>query len=77
LNGGGFSNFILRFFYVYFISRSWFAVRCNFNCQSVKSTTTAIATAKMTKAQILQQAGITMVSQANSIPNGVLSLLQG
>jgi flagellin len=34
-------------------------------------------TANMTKAQILQQAGIAMVSQANSIPNGVLSLLQG
>ena len=34
-------------------------------------------TANMTKAQILQQAGIAMVSQANSIPNGVLSLLKG
>ena len=37
----------------------------------------ALETAKMTKAQILQQAGIAMVSQENSIPNGVLSLLQG
>jgi flagellin len=37
----------------------------------------ALETAKMTKAQILQQAGIAMVSQANSIPNGVLSLLKG
>ena len=34
-------------------------------------------TANMTKAQILREAGVAMVSQANSIPNGVLSLLQG
>ena len=33
-------------------------------------------TANMTKAQILQQAGVAMVSQANSLPNNVLKLLQ-
>jgi flagellin len=33
-------------------------------------------TANMTRAQILQQAGTAMVSQANSMPNNVLSLLQ-
>ncbi len=31
--------------------------------------------ASMTRAQILQQAGVAMVSQANSLPQGVLSLL--
>ena len=33
-------------------------------------------TANMTKAQILQQAGVAMISQANSLPQNVLSLLQ-
>lgn len=34
-------------------------------------------TAAMTRAQVLQQAGIAMVSQANQAPQQVLSLLQG
>lgn len=33
-------------------------------------------TANLTKAQILQQAGVAMVAQANSLPQNVLSLLQ-
>lgn len=36
----------------------------------------AAETAKMTKAQILQQAGISVLSQANQAPNNVLSLLR-
>jgi len=36
----------------------------------------AMETAEMTRSQILQQAGIAMVSQANSLPRSVLSLLQ-
>lgn len=36
----------------------------------------AAETAAMTRAQILQQAGIAMVSQANSVPQAALSLLQ-
>jgi flagellin len=36
----------------------------------------AAETANLTKAQILQQAGTAIVAQANSIPQGVLSLLQ-
>ena len=36
----------------------------------------AMETASLTRAQILQQAGISMVSQANSIPQAALSLLQ-
>lgn len=36
----------------------------------------AVETANMTRASILQQAGTAMVSQANSLPQGVLSLLQ-
>ena len=35
----------------------------------------AVETANMTRAQILQQAGTAMVSQANQAPNSVLSLL--
>ncbi len=35
----------------------------------------AVETSNMTRAQILQQAGTAMVSQANSVPRGVLSLL--
>ena len=36
----------------------------------------AMETAKLTRAQILQQAGVAMVSQANSLPQTVLGLLQ-
>jgi flagellin len=36
----------------------------------------AVETASLTRGQILQQAGIAMLSQANSLPNGVLSLLK-
>jgi len=36
----------------------------------------AMETAKLTRAQILQQAGTAMVSQANSLPQNVLTLLQ-
>ncbi|MGR8918980.1 MAG: flagellin N-terminal helical domain-containing protein [Gammaproteobacteria bacterium] len=36
----------------------------------------AMETANLTRSQILQQAGIAMVSQANSIPQAALSLLQ-
>jgi len=34
-------------------------------------------TASLTRGQILQQAGTAMLAQANSLPNGVLSLLKG
>ncbi|MBM5575410.1 flagellin [Deefgea sp. CFH1-16] len=37
----------------------------------------AAETANLTKNQILQQAGTAMLAQANSLPNGVLSLLRG
>jgi flagellin len=37
----------------------------------------ASETASMTRGQILQQAGTSMLAQANSLPNGVLSLLRG
>ena len=36
----------------------------------------AAETAALTRAQILQQAGVAMVSQANAVPQNVLSLLQ-
>ncbi len=36
----------------------------------------AAETAELTRSQILQQAGVAMVSQANSLPQSVLSLLQ-
>lgn len=36
----------------------------------------ASETASLTRAQILQQSGIAMLSQANSLPNNVLSLLR-
>ena len=36
----------------------------------------AAETAALTRAQVLQQAGTAMLSQANSIPNNVLSLLR-
>ena len=34
-------------------------------------------TANLTRAQILQQAGIAMLAQANALPNNVLTLLRG
>jgi len=34
-------------------------------------------TANLTRGQILQQAGTAMLAQANSLPQGVLSLLRG
>jgi flagellin len=37
----------------------------------------ASETANLTRSQILQQAGTAMLAQANSLPNGVLSLLRG
>jgi len=37
----------------------------------------ALETANMTKAQILQQAGISILAQANSLPQNVLALLKG
>jgi len=37
----------------------------------------AAETAALTRAQILQQSGIAMLSQANALPNNVLSLLRG
>jgi flagellin len=37
----------------------------------------AVETANLTRTQILQQAGTAMVGQANQLPQGVLSLLQG
>lgn len=37
----------------------------------------ALETANMTKAQILQQAGIAILAQANSLPQNVLALLKG
>ena len=36
----------------------------------------AAETANLTRAQILQQAGIAIVAQANALPQSVLSLLQ-
>lgn len=35
----------------------------------------ASETANLTRAQILQQAGVAMLAQANALPNNVLSLL--
>ncbi len=37
----------------------------------------AAETANLTRSQILQQAGTAMLAQANSLPNGVLTLLRG
>ncbi|MEY8212145.1 MAG: flagellin, partial [Gammaproteobacteria bacterium] len=36
----------------------------------------AAETANLTRAQILQQAGVSILSQANSLPQNVLALLQ-
>jgi flagellin len=43
----------------------------------IRDTDFAQETANLTRAQILQQAGVAMLSQANALPNTVLSLLQG
>ncbi|NHZ92020.1 flagellin [Massilia sp. CCM 8733] len=43
----------------------------------IQDTDFASETAKLTRGQILQQAGTAMLAQANSLPNGVLSLLRG
>jgi flagellin len=43
----------------------------------ITDTDFATETANMTRSQILQQAGTSMLAQANSLPNGVLSLLRG
>ncbi len=37
----------------------------------------AMETASLTRAQILQQAGVAMLAQANALPNNVLTLLRG
>ena len=42
----------------------------------IQDTDFAAETAQLTKAQILQQAGMAMMAQANQLPQGVLSLLQ-
>jgi flagellin len=51
------------------------------NLSSAKSqimdTDFASETANMTRSQVLQQAGTSMLAQANSMPNSVLSLLRG
>ena len=43
----------------------------------IMDTDFASETASLTRGQILQQAGTAMLAQANSLPNGVLSLLRG
>lgn len=43
----------------------------------IADTDFAAETAKLTRAQVLQQAGTAMLAQANAIPQGVLSLLRG
>ena len=51
------------------------------NLTSAKSQITdadfAAETASMTRAQVLQQAGVAMLAQANAMPNNVLALLKG
>jgi flagellin len=42
----------------------------------IQDTDFAVETASLTRAQILQQAGIAMVAQANTTPQQVLSLLR-
>jgi len=42
----------------------------------IQDTDFAQATAELTRAQIMQQAGTAMLAQANSSPQSVLSLLQ-
>lgn len=43
----------------------------------IMDTDFAAETAKMTRNQILQQAGTAMLAQANQLPNGVMALLRG
>jgi len=43
----------------------------------IQDTDFAAETAALTRGQILQQSGIAMLSQANGLPNNVLSLLRG
>ena len=43
----------------------------------IQDTDYAAETANLTRGQILQQAGTAILAQANSLPNGVLSLLRG
>jgi flagellin len=43
----------------------------------IQDTDFAQETAALTRGQILQQSGIAMLSQANGLPNNVLSLLRG
>jgi flagellin len=42
----------------------------------IQDTDFAAETGNLTRAQILQQAGTAMLAQANSSPNGVLTLLR-
>jgi flagellin len=37
----------------------------------------AAETANLSRTQVLQQAGMAMVAQANALPNGVMQLLRG
>ncbi len=43
----------------------------------IQDTDFAVETANLTRGQILQQAGTAMLAQANTLPNGVLTLLRG
>jgi flagellin len=43
----------------------------------IMDTDFAAETANLTRSQILQQAGVAMLAQANALPNNVLKLLQG
>ncbi|MEC5163731.1 flagellin [Janthinobacterium sp. CG_23.3] len=43
----------------------------------IMDTDFAAETGKLTRAQILQQAGTAMLAQANTVPNGVMALLRG
>ena len=53
------------------------SVRLSASRSRIQDTDFASETAKLTRGQILQQAGTAMLAQANSLPNGVLSLLRG
>jgi len=43
----------------------------------ITDTDFASETANLSRNQILQQAGVAMLAQANALPNAVLSLLKG
>ena len=43
----------------------------------ITDTDFAVETARMTRAQIMQQAGTAMIAQANAMPQGVMALLRG